>query len=139
MSTRTRLCLLAAAILVAYPLAAWIIGFIVEGELQARLQQGLQQAGSALSGESMYLSTQRTYSRGVFGASEVLTVTPKGRGTQSTAAPPEVEGLAGLAYAGVTVRNIIRRGPFQVAVLSLWRPFNRSRQLLNALHARASM
>jgi len=103
MSTRTRLWLLiAAAILIAYPVAAWIIGFVVEGELHARLQEGLQQAGP-------YVSSQRTYRRGVFGASEMLTVTLKQGGAPSAAALP---GLEGLASAGITVRNTIRHGPF---------------------------
>jgi uncharacterized protein YdgA (DUF945 family) len=103
MSTRTRLCLLAAAaIILGYPLSAWIIGFIVEGQLHARLQQGLQQAGP-------YLATQRTYQRGVFGASEMLTVTLKGRGMQSAAA---LSGLEALASSGLTVRNTIHHGPF---------------------------
>ena len=103
MSTRTRLCLFAAtAILLAYPLAAWIIGFIVQEQLQANEQAAVQQAGPYLS------ILEHSYSRGVFGATEVITVGIDAKRLNS----PALSAFRKLSSFRLTARNTISHGPF---------------------------
>ena len=103
MRTRTRLYLtIAVAILIAYPLASWIIGFIVQGQLQAALKAGMQQAGPSLVlGES-------SYHRGVFGATQTVTVGIDSRAFKSAAA---LASFPSLDNWRVTIRNTIHHGP----------------------------
>jgi len=103
MSTRTRLWLLAAtAILIGYPLAAWIIGFIVQEQVQAREQAALQRAGPYFTVE------ERTYRRGVFGATEVVTFGIDTKGLKT----PAAAALIALSSYRLTARNTLHHGPF---------------------------
>jgi uncharacterized protein YdgA (DUF945 family) len=103
MSTRTRFCLFAAAaILLAYPLAAWIVGFIVQEQLQANEQVGLQQAGPYFS------MLEHSYSRGVFGATEVITVGIDAKRLNSAG----LSAFGRLSVFRLTARNTISHGPF---------------------------
>jgi uncharacterized protein YdgA (DUF945 family) len=100
MSTRTRGWLLVIAVIVlGYPLAAWIIGFTVERQMEAREQLALEQAAPYLS------IVERSYRRGVYGATEVVTI---GLGSPVMKAVPAGDALAALR---VTVRNTIHHGP----------------------------
>ena len=104
MSPRTRRYLVvAAAVLIAYPLASWIIGFIVEVQVQAALQASTQQAGPYAS------MVEKSYQRGVFGASELMSV---GIDKKSFKSPGPLAGFPGLGNWQLTVRNTIHHGPF---------------------------
>jgi uncharacterized protein YdgA (DUF945 family) len=100
MSTRNRAWLLVIAVIVlGYPLAAWIIGFSVERQIDAREQLALRQAGPYAS------IVERSYHRGVYGATEVVTF---GLGPPTLKTIP---GAGGLSSLRVTVRNTIHHGP----------------------------
>src|SRR4029077_5568285 len=100
MSTRNRIWLLVIAVIVlGYPLAAWIIGFIVERQIDAREQLALRQAGPYAS------IVEASHHRGVYGATEVLTI---GVGSPALKTIP---GAGGLSSLRVTVRNTIHHGP----------------------------
>ncbi len=103
MSTRTRLYLVVAvAILLAYPLASWIIGFIVQGQLQAALKAGMQQAGPSVS------LVETAYRRGVFDATQIVTVGIDSKAFKSTAA---LASFPDLRNWRLTLRNTIHHGP----------------------------
>lgn len=104
MSIRTRLyTVIAVAILIAYPLASWIIGFIVQGQLQAALKAGMQQAGPSAS------LVETSYRRGVFGATQIVTVGIDSKAFKSAAA---LASFPGLESWRLTIRNTIHHGPF---------------------------
>ena len=100
MSTRTRIWLLVTAVIVlGYPLAAWLIGFSVERQIEAREQLVLQQV-------SPYASiVEGTYQRGVFRSTKVVTV------SLGSAALKAVPGSDAHSSFRVTVRNTIHHGP----------------------------
>ena len=103
-SKRTRIwVVVAAAIVVGYPLAAWVVGFFVERQLQAREEQTLQRAAPYVS------VVERNYRRGVYGATEVVTY---GFGPPFVNAFKALPGADALSSFRLTIRNTVHHGPF---------------------------
>ena len=104
MSNRTRIGIaVAAAVVIGYPLAAWVIGFFVERQLQAREEQTLQQVAPYVA------LLERHYRRSVFGASEVVTY---GLGAPFATAFKALPNGEALTSFRLSVRNTIHHGPF---------------------------
>jgi uncharacterized protein YdgA (DUF945 family) len=93
----------ALALVAAYPLSAWLIGVVVERQLQAREEQNLRQVAPYLS------LIQRTYRRNVYGATEVVTY---GLGEPFARVFRSIPGGgASLSSFRLTIRNTIHHGP----------------------------
>ena len=102
MSAKVRVWIIVAAVvLLGYPLAAWVIGSAVEKQIEAREQQALQAVP--------YVAVlNRTYRRGVYAATEEVTYGLSPTFAKVLQAAP---GDAPLRDARLTVRNTIHHGP----------------------------
>jgi uncharacterized protein YdgA (DUF945 family) len=87
--------------LLAYPLTVWAIGFVVEARWQHAEEESLLRIATITL-------VNRTYHRGVFGASEELTLGYGRPILQLARAAPLTQALSA---ARLTVRNTIRHGP----------------------------
>ncbi len=91
----------AAVILLGYPLAAWVIGIRAEKQIEAREQQAMRAVP--------YVTVlNRTYRRGVYAATEEVTYGLSAPFTKALQAAP---GDGFLRAARLTVRNTIHHGP----------------------------
>jgi len=102
MSVKVRVWVIVVAVIVlGYPAAAWVIGISAEKQIEAREQQALRAVP--------YLAiVNRTYRRGVYGATEEVTYGLSGTFAKALQAAP---GDSFLRNARLTVRNTIHHGP----------------------------
>jgi uncharacterized protein YdgA (DUF945 family) len=104
MSSRARIgIVVVAAVVVGYPIAAWVTGGFVQRQLQAREDRALEQVAPYVA------LVERHYQRSVFGATEVATY---GLGDRFANGFKALPGGDALSPFHLTIRNTIRHGPF---------------------------
>jgi uncharacterized protein YdgA (DUF945 family) len=101
MSKGIRVTIIVAVLLLAYPAGAWLIGVIVEGQLQRREAEAVERA-------PYLVLIQRTYQRGVYGATEELTYNLRGPFARALGVAPVANTSPSLR---LKVRNTIHHGP----------------------------
>ncbi|MGH8139226.1 MAG: YdgA family protein [Steroidobacteraceae bacterium] len=102
MNPRVRVSIIIAAIIVlAYPLAAWVIGLVVEGQMQRGEQRALEAA-------PYIVLIQRNYHRGFYVATEDLTY---GLGGVFARMRRDTAGKALSAFR-LSIHNTIHHGPW---------------------------
>jgi uncharacterized protein YdgA (DUF945 family) len=102
MNTKTKVALVVVvALLLAYPAAAWLIGLMLEGQLQERELQAIQQ--------TPYLTiTDRQYHRGIYSSTEDVTYGLAGPLAEAKRALPSGATLQSLRF---TLHSLIHHGP----------------------------